>query len=948
MYVMWCSINEFSSQIISMTSRKKLIEVAIPIDIINNASVREKSIRHGHPSTLHTWWSRKPLATCRAMLFAQLVDDPSSHPDRFPSNEAIEAERKRLFKIIEDLVIWENSNNEDVLKRARAEIRKSCGDKMPPVYDPFSGGCSIPLEAQRLGLAAYGSDLNPVATMIGKAMIEIPSRFKGRPPVHLGGKERTHYRYAEGLAEDIKNYGKWMREQAFERIGHLYPQVDLPKGQGGGKGTVIAWIWARTVPSPDPAFADAHVPVTASFLLSTKKETWVEPIVCRADKTIRYRVRLGGDKDKIATAKKGTKATNGTHFRCLLSDAAITPDWVKEASTSGRMGQELMAIVAEGERKRIYLEPSPDQQSTAFSEKLKWKPEDPMNQDSRDLVSGRGYGYRFWHELFTARQLVALTTFSDLVHEARSKIERDALNAGFSDDLTPLRDGGNGAKAYAEAVSVYLEFVVDKCSDYWSSICTWHASRELIRNTFSRQAIPMTWGFAETNPFSSSTGNWTAMCGWVWKALARFVPGNDGFQYQLDAKTAEFPENVVISTDPPYYDNIGYADLSDFFFCWMKPVLRDVYPDLFKTLATPKEEELVAAPYRHGGKKKAEKFFLDGMRETITNIAKQSSGDYPATIYYAFKQSEVSREGVSSTGWATFLQAVIDSGYAIVGTWPMRTEMANRMNALDANALANSVVLVCRKREKSAAVISRAEFIRALKRDLPPALGQLRTANINPVDMPQAAIGPGMGVFSRCEKVLESNDNPMSVKTALQLINRELGEDLGGIQDEFDSTTRFAITWFKQHGMEAGDFGEADNFARALGISVKDAKNAKIVKAAAGKVQILGRDDIDPKWDPEKTAYPAAWECCQHLIRVLGHDGETAAATLLKKIGAQADEAKGLAYCLYDISANKRHDAGEARAYNDLISAWPELTRLASFSGARDDTQGELLGPPKR
>ena len=931
-----------------MTYRKKLIEVAIPIDIINDASIREKSIRHGHPSTLHIWWARRPLATCRAVLFAQLVDDPSSHPDRFPSNEAVNTERKRLFKIIEDLVIWKNSTNEDVLKRARAEIRKSCGDKIPPVYDPFSGGCTIPLEAQRLGLAAYGSDLNPVATVIGKAMIEIPSRFKGWLPVHLGGKERAHYRYAEGLAEDVKHYGKWIREQALKRIGHLYPQVDLPKGQGDGKGTVLAWIWARTVPSPDPAFAGAHVPITSSFLLSAKKETWIEPIACKADKTIHYRVHQGGNIDKITAAKKGTKAARGAHFRCLLSDAAITPDWVKDAATSGRMGQELIAIVVEGKRGRIYVEPSPDQQSMAFAEKPKWKPEGPMNQDAKDLVSGRGYGFRFWHELFTARQLVALTTFSDLVHEARSEIERDALNAGFTNDPTLLRDGGDGAKAYAEAVSVYLGFVVDKCSDYWSSICTWVTSREVIGHTFVRQAIPMTWDFAEANPFSSSTGNWTAMCDWAWKALARFVPGNDGFQRQLDAKTAEFPKNAVISTDPPYYDNIGYADLSDFFFCWMKPGLRDVYPDLFKTLATPKEEELVAVPHRHSSKKKAEGFFLDGMRKAITNIAKQSSGDYPATIYYAFKQNEISQEGVSSTGWATFLQAVIDSGYAIVGTWPMRTERSHRMNALGTNALANSVVLVCRKREKSAAIISRAEFVRALKRALPPALEQLQTANINPTDMPQAAIGPGMGVFSRCERVLESNDSSMSVKTALQLINRELSEYLGGIQGAFDSITHFAITWFEQHGMEAGDYGDADNLARALGISVEDVRNAKIVKAAAGKVQVLGRDDIDPGWDPEKTACPATWECCQHLIRVLERDSETAAALLLKKIGAQVDKAKDLAYCLYDIAANKRQDAGEARAYNALIAAWPELTRLASLADTRSDTQGDLLGPAKR
>lgn len=296
-------------------TKKKLIEVAIPLEAINAASAREKSIRHGHPSTLHLWWARRPLAACRAVLFAQLVDDPSSDLARFPTQEAQEAERKRLFGIIEELVKWENSTNEEVLERARAEIRKSCGGELPPVYDPFSGGGSIPLEAQRLGLPAYGSDLNPVAVMIGKAMIEIPPKFKDKEPIHPGVKDRQFYRNAEGLAEDVKYYGEWMREKAWESIGHLYPQVDLPKEHGGSKGTVVAWIWARTVPSPDPAFSNVQVPIASSFLLSTKagKETWVEPIVDKQAKTISYRIRHGGTKAELAAAKEGTKAGRGAN-----------------------------------------------------------------------------------------------------------------------------------------------------------------------------------------------------------------------------------------------------------------------------------------------------------------------------------------------------------------------------------------------------------------------------------------------------------------------------------------------------------------------------------------------------------------------------------------------------------------------------------------------------------
>ncbi len=920
--------------------KRKLIEVAIPLEAINAASAREKSIRHGHPSTLHLWWARRPLAACRAVLFAQLVDDPSSDPKNFPTPEAQEAERKRLFAIIEDLVKWENSTNEEVLERARAEIRRSCGGELPPIYDPFSGGGSIPLEAQRLGLPAYGSDLNPVAVMIGKAMIEIPPKFKEREPIHPGAKERQFYRNAEGLAEDVKYYGEWMREKAWERIGHLYPQVDLSKEYGGGKATVIAWIWARTVPSPDPAFSGVQVPIASSFLLSAKsgKEAWVEPIVDRQAKTITYRIRHRGTKAELAAAKEGTKAGRGANFRCLMSDTAITPDYVKSNGRAGKMGQTLIAIVAEGNRSRAYVAPTEAHETLALSAKPEWKPETSLPNDPRNFWTV-DYGLTTFGDLFTDRQLVALHTFSDLVHEARAQIEADARIAGLSSDLTPLRDGGNGAKVYAEAVSVYLTFGVSKATDYHSSITTWHSSREIIRNTFGRQSLPMTWDFTEANLFSASTGNWLNCIEWGVKTLDALTPRNTGLEIQHDAQSVSYPEQAVISSDPPYYDNIGYADLSDFFFAWMKPALRPIYPEIFGVLATPKAEELVATPYRHGGKDAAEAFFLDGMSSAIANMAAQSSDLFPATIYYAFKQSEVAQEGISSTGWATFLQAVVEAGYAVVGTWPLRTEMANRMIASGTNALANSVVLVCRKKEVTAESITRAEFIRALKRELPPAISELQVANIAPADMPQSAIGPGMGVFSRYKAVLESDDSPMSVKTALQLINRELDEYLGGIQGEFDADTRFAITWFEQNGNGKGDYGVADNLARARGISVDSVKHAGIVESAAGKVRILARDELDEDWDPEDDRHLTVWECLQHLVRQHERDGISHdTAVLLKKINTQAEAVKDLAYCLYDISANKRKDAKEATAYNALIADWAELTKAAA---AIHDTRGD-------
>jgi len=966
------------------TYKKKLIEVALPLEAINAASAYEKMPGIGpHPRGLHQYWARRPLVACRAVLFAQLVDDPSEHVDTLladpktraaaeaalekevrgweerqgdrsddavavpkPTLEEVVAdlERKRLFTIMEELVKWGNSTNEEVLEGARAEIRRSCGGELPPVYDPFSGGGSIPLEAQRLGLPAYGSDLNPVAVMIGKAMIEIPPKFRGNDPIHPGMPERNHYRNAEGLAEDVKYYGEWMRERALERIGHLYPQVDLPSEYGVGKATVIAWIWARTVPSPDPAFSDVQVPIASSFLLSSKagKEAWVEPIVDKAAKAITYRIRHNGTKDEIAAAKTGTKAGRGANFRCIMSDTAITPDYTKNSGASGKMGKTLIAIVAEGKRGRLYIEPSPEHEEVASSEKPNWKPDTPLPGDMRAFWTPP-YGLTTFGDLFTDRQLVALNTFSDLVHEARTQIEQDASAAGMDPDQTPLRDDGRGAKAYAEAVGVYLSFALSRCSDYNNSVAGWNPSNQKVMHLFGKQSIPMVWDFAEANMMQDVVGGFYTASTFIAKCIETFCPRADGRLISHDAQTVRFPVNTVISTDPPYYDNIGYADLSDFFFVWMKPALRNVYPELFGVMATPKAEELVATPYRHGGRDAAETFFMTGMSRAISNMACQSSPDYPATIYYAFKQSEISQEGISSTGWATFLQAVVEAGYAVVGTWPVRSEQTYRMIASGTNALANSVVLVCRKKEATAEVITRAEFVRALKRELPPAIAKLQAANIAPADMPQSAIGPGMGVFSRYAAVLESDDSPMSVKTALQLINAELDTFLSSLTGDFDAETRFAVTWFEQFGYDKGEFGTAQSLCQARGLAVDSVRHAGIIESAAGKVRLLKRSELDDAWDPNTDTHLTIWECLQYLVRALD-EGEENAARLLKRIGPErAGAVKDLAYYLYDLAGNKRRDAQEATAYNALIALWSDLTGLASTATDDAERQASLF-----
>ena len=888
--------------------KKKLIEVAIPLEAINKASAREKSIRHGHPSTLHLWWARRPLAACRAVLFAQLVDDPSSHPDQFPTDEAIEAERQRLFKIIEDLVEWESSTNQEVIERARAEIRKNFPDGLPPIYDPFSGGGSIPLEALRLGLSANGSDLNPVAVVIGKAMIELPSHFHNRKPMHPGKPEALHYRGAEGLAEDILWYAKDLSNRAWKEIGHLYPQVSLPQKAGGGDATVLAWLWARTVASPNPALRGAHVPLISNYWLCNKpkKSVWVEPVVNGTEISFEVQTGVPGNEEAVAA---GTKAGRGANFRCLLTGDAITADYVKAEGMAGRMGWRLLAIVAEGRGGRRYVAPTKEHEALAFSEKPDWRPEFPLSQHPQ-YMSVTNYGPTNISDLFMDRQTIALNKFMELIPDVVS---------GISDPT--IRN----------AISTYLVLGVSRLANRQSTSTFWHTSGEKVEQVFAMQALPMRWDTAEGNPFSTSSGNFMGQVEYLAKAVAA-LPCSDqaGHLRQINAQNVDF-SGFVISTDPPYYDNVPYADLSDFFYVWLRKGLVGVYPDLFSTMLVPKQEELVADYKRHGGKDEADRFFLGGMTTVMRHMATQGRSDVHAAIYYAFRQGEVDESGFSVKGWATFLQSIVDAGYSIGATWPVRTELVGNLKK-NKNALATSVVMSCRPRVQGAETISRVEFIRALRKELPAALKEMHRANIAPVDIPQASIGPGIAIFSRYAAVIERDDKPMSVKTALQIINEELDQYLSSQEGDFDPETRFAVSWFTQHGYEKGVFGDADNLARARGISVDDVKHAGIAESSAGRVRIYKREELEAGWDPVSDRHVTIWECCHHLLRQYELDGLShSTGLLLKKLGSDKAEAvKDLAYCLYDISANKRKDAKEATAYNALIADWTELTRQAA------------------
>ena len=993
------------------TPRRKLIEVALPLEAINREAAREKSIRHGHPSTLHLWWARRPLAAARAVIFAQMVDDPDSDPayrkpDGSVDQERAGVKRAELFNLIEELVKWENTNNDRVINAARAEIARCIAsakieqgelqkatiifgpgkgtlhpkgplpsdgrtataweivimrarpeavntflaEHAPPFHDPFAGGGALPLEAQRLGLVAHASDLNPVAVMINKAMIEIPPRFAGRPPVNPEYQQKSAeekaaqvWRGAAGLAEDVRYYGKWMRDEAEKRIGHLYPKVKITKEMAkdrpdlelyvGQELTVIAWLWARTVESSNPAYRGCHVPLVSSFWLSTRagKEAYVEPVI--EGKSYRFEVRTG---------KRGPSIEETVNRRggiCLLSKSPMPFSYVREEAKAGRMGAKLMAIVAEGDRGRVYLNPDPEHEEVAAQVVAQNYPVTDLPEQALSFRV-QLYGMDQHWKLFTSRQLVALTTFSDLVAEAREKMAKDAAASGTLDaDDKPLRDGGHGHRAYAEAVSVYLAFAVSRLADLSSTISTWIPGLEAVRGTFGRQAIPMTWDYCECSPVHDK---WEGSIDWIARCFPMFPATSPGHVFQADASVVQGPSRPVISTDPPYYDNIGYADLSDYFYVWMRRSLAPIFPTLFSTMLVPKAEELIASPYRHGSKAAAEAFFLDGMTRVMHRLSERMADAFPCTVYYAFKQAEREADGTSSTGWETFLHAVLSAGFSVTGTWPVRTERSVKLIGDNANILASSIVLVCRPRTGDAAMTTRKDFLAALRRELPPALRHLQRGNIAPVDLAQASIGPGMAVFSRYSRILETDGKPMTVRTALQLINQMLDETLAEQEGDFDPETAWAVAWFEQFAFNDGPFGDAETLSKAKNTALNALATAGIVKTGAGKARLLRVDELPPDWDPTTDQRLTVWEMVHHLIRVMNSGGETAAAELVAKLGGAADAARELAYRLYSV-CERRKRAAAALAYNALVQSWPEISRLAREGGKPHETQRQMF-----
>lgn len=914
---------------------KKLIEVALPLEAINRESAREKSIRHGHPSTLHLWWARRPLAACRAVLFSQLVDDPSARPEEFPTEEAQAAERQRLFDIIERLVVWENINDEALLKEAHQEILKSTNGNPPAILDPFAGGGSIPLEAQRLGLEAHASDLNPVAVLINKALIEIPPKWAGQPPVFPGAAgDKMTWPKATGLAEDVRRYGQWMRDEAEKRIGHHYPKATL---EDGTEANVIAWIWARTVTCPNPA-CGIQMPLVRSWWLGKKKgkEAYVIPSV--VDGQVEFAI---GHDLKNAPSKDDDGTMSRTGARCVGCGTAVPLTYIRDRGKQGALGDQLMAVVAEGDRRRHYVAPTEDQGSAAQVARPGEVPDlEIAHYPGRSNT--REYGLTHFADLFTPRQLTALTTFSDLVGEARVRIQQDALTAGLADDSRGLEAGGAGAAAYADSVAVYLGLAVGRSTNINAALVRWESSRDQLLTVFARQALPMVWDFAEAPPLhDSAAGSFTVSV----NNLAKAIPCGDpiGVVEQADAASRSYG-NVLVATDPPYYDNIGYANLSDYFYGWLRRSLAQVVPDLFITVQTPKSDELVADPYRHGGKQQASDFFEAGFNNVFACIRQDTPHDYPITVFYAFKQSEDDSEGTVSTGWQTLLEGMLGNGWEVTATWPMRTELANKVSGQGANMLASSIVLALRPRPDSAETISRRSFVQALKSELPQALRDLQQGSIAPVDLAQAAIGPGMAVFSRYARVLEADGSDMTVRTALALINQALDEVLAEQEGDFDAETRFCVKWFSLFGWNEAASGEADVLTRAVNTTVAMLERGGVFRAAAGKARLLEPSEMSEGWNPADDKAISVWEVAVRLGHSLLTQGTDQAAVWMRESAARVDldAVKELAYLMYSVCERKGWTEA-AMLFNALGTSWSDVEGAARAPVPVASTQGALV-----
>lgn len=901
--------------------KRKLIEVALPLEAINVASFAEKNRKVGKPQNLHQWWSRKPVTAARAMLIAQLVDDPSCHPETFPTEEDVRAERARLHSLIERSVEWE-----EVVRptpQFLADLRAVLPDVT--ITDPFVGGGSLALAAAQLGVNSASSDLNPVAVALSRALVDVPTRFLNRDPVNPGARDAQFPLRSgtAGLVADVEAYGQWMLAEARARLGQHYPPIE-------GR-TVLAWVWARQVLCPNPA-CQIQVPLVSKWTLAKKrgKEVVMVPRVVHepaARGGSRFEFTISKDRRDLLT--RGTMSGR-TGTECLNCGTAISVAHVRSEAMAGRMSLTLTAIAADGGRTREYFAPTAEHKAAAQVER-------PMDSISGAISTNPRwfspplYGLTDFSDLFTDRQLLAVTTFSDLVGEARKNVYADALASGLPEG-EPLTQGGDGAVAYSEAIALYLALAVSRLANWSNNQCSWESTGEVSQQMYSGQAMGMAWDVSEANVLGDgNSGSFLACLRNIVSPLKLASLRGQHRVVMADARNAPIA-GLVVATDPPYFDNIDYSDLSDFFYVWQRRMLGGVFPELYGTILVPKGEELVANAYRSGGNDAAANDFLDGFRGVFAHFRESVASEFPVVVYYASKQAESLGQGNSR--WSTILQAMVDEGWSVVRTWPIRTENVSRRVAIGTNSMSTSSVLVLRPRPAQAPQVSMQTFLADLRVHLAEALTDLEQSGVAPVDMQQAAIGPGIEVFSRFSAVLEADGRPMSVAAALVRINDVLDELLNEQEGDFDAPTRFALQWYRHRGYESGLFGDADDLARGRNTSVDEMEREGILEKRAGHVRLFRAEDLPANYDVAKDSRTSDWEALHHLIRVLERDGIAHAGAFLQVAmgrpdGAiDADLVKELAHLLFRIAEGNGWTK-DALSFNNLVTSWPEILDAA-------------------
>jgi putative DNA methylase len=884
--------------------------------------------RHRAVSRLHLWWSQKPDAACRAVLFASLVDDPGEG--------GVDGEDAPGRAALCDLVARLSAGEPGALREARRRLALAHPDGLPTVCDPFCGGGSIAAEARRLGLPVWASDLNPVAVLSTAALIDFPARFAAAPALHPAdtrGRRAAAGRGAGaavplGLAADVLFYGRRVRDAAEDRLASLYPAA--PGGE-----PVIAWLWCRTARCPNPA-CGAEMPLVSSFLLCRRpgRSAWIAPRSDHRGGGVRF--EIGPDCGSEAPPA-GTCGRTGA--ACLTCGQVAPLHAVRREGRSRGLGTRLLAIVAAAPRGRRYLPPEPQHDRTARSARPAWSPATELAPRALG-VSVAQYGLRRHSDLFTPRQLVALTTFSDLVREARGWVLADARRAGRPDDGVPLRSGGHGAPAYADAVATYLALALDRAAARWCTLARWQRSRENIEHPFASPGLQMAWDFAEANPFSPAAGSWMDAVEAVADALNRAPrDGPAPVCRQMDASRPEgLPEDLLVCTDPPYFANLPYADTSDLYYVWLRRTVGDLFPDLCRTVLTPKAAELVADPHRHGGGEAARRRFLEGMEEALRQVRRRGRPDLPLVLFYALRQSRpAAAEGGgarAAVGWAAMLDSLLGAGFQITGTWPLRTEHAGRRRSLGSNTLGSSIVLVCRRRGDDAPEATLGEVARQLRRELPRAVGQLAAAGLAPVDLAQAAIGPGMAVFSRYARVLAADGTAVPASAALQLINREMDACLAAGDADLDPASRFCLAWFEQFGFSPRPYADADVLLRAKDTAMEDLMRLGVVVGCDGTVRLRRRGEPAPGGTPAAAARDCVWTALQLLLETAEEGGAAAARDLLRNLGSRrSGSLRGLIYRVAGI-AERRGLAAEAHALAAVATCWSGAGAAAADDGA--------------